>query len=63
MDVSSCIGVGDCISNGLRNIIRIKLRNMRWTEHVAQIGEIRSAYKLFLGKPERKRPLGRPKLT
>jgi hypothetical protein len=29
--------------------------------HVARIGEKRAAYRLFVAKPEGKRPLGRPK--
>jgi hypothetical protein len=32
---------------------------MRWTGHVTRIGEKRNAYTIFVGKPERKRPLGR----
>jgi hypothetical protein len=43
-------------------IIRImKLRRMRWAGHVAQMGEKRNAYRLLVGKPEGKRPLGRPR--
>jgi hypothetical protein len=43
------------------SIIRIiKSRRMRWVGHVARIGERRNAYRLFVGKPEGKRPLGRP---
>jgi hypothetical protein len=34
---------------------------MRWEEHVAQMGEKRIAYRLLVGKPEGKRPLGRPR--
>jgi hypothetical protein len=34
---------------------------MRWTGHVARIGEKRNAYRLLVGKPEGKRPLGRPR--
>jgi hypothetical protein len=34
---------------------------MRWAEHIARIGEKRNAYRLLVGKPERKRPLGRPR--
>jgi hypothetical protein len=30
---------------------------MRWIGHVARIGEKRNAYKIFVGKPEGKRPL------
>jgi hypothetical protein len=44
------------------SIIRIiKSRRMRWAGHVARIGEKRSAYRLLVGKPEGKRPLGRPR--
>jgi hypothetical protein len=42
------------------NIIRhIKSRRMRWTEHVAHMGEEGNVYKVFLGKLEGKRPLRR----
>jgi hypothetical protein len=42
------------------SIIRIiKARRMRWAWHVAQMGEKRNAYRLLVGKPERRRPLGR----
>jgi hypothetical protein len=34
---------------------------MRWAEHVARIDDKRNAYRIFVGKPERKRPLGRPR--
>jgi hypothetical protein len=44
------------------SIIRIiKLRKMRWAGHVAQMGEKRNVYRLLVGKPEGKRPLGRPR--
>jgi hypothetical protein len=44
------------------SIIRmVKSTRMRWVGHVARIGEKRNAYKLFVGKPEGKRPLGRPR--
>jgi hypothetical protein len=44
------------------SIIRIiKSRRMRWTVHVARMGEMRNAYRLLVGKPEGKRPLGRPR--
>jgi hypothetical protein len=38
-----------------------KSRRMRWVGHVAGIGEERKVYKVFVGKPEGKRPLGRPR--
>jgi hypothetical protein len=44
------------------SIIRmIKSRRMRWAGHVARIEEKRNAYRLLVGKPEGKRPPGRPK--
>jgi hypothetical protein len=39
----------------------MKARRMRWTEYVARIREKRNAYRLLLGKPEGRRPLGRPR--
>jgi hypothetical protein len=43
------------------SIIRIVKSRMRWVEHVARMGEKRNAYRLLVGKPEGKRPLGRPR--
>jgi hypothetical protein len=34
---------------------------MRWAGHVARIGEGRNVYRVLMGKPEGKRPLGRPR--
>jgi hypothetical protein len=46
----------------LPSIIRIvKARRMRWTGHVARMGEKRNAYRLLVGKPAGKRLLGRPR--
>jgi hypothetical protein len=39
----------------------IKSRRMRWAGHVARMGEKKNAYSLLVGKPEGKRPLGRPR--
>jgi hypothetical protein len=39
----------------------IKSRRMRWTGHVASMLEKKNAYRLVVGKPEGKRPLGRPR--
>jgi hypothetical protein len=39
----------------------MKSKRMRWAGHVARMGEERNVYKVLVGKPERKRPLGRPK--
>jgi hypothetical protein len=39
----------------------IKSRRMRWAGHVARMRENRMEYRLLVGKPEGKRPLGRPR--
>ena len=44
------------------NIVRvIKSRRMRWAVHEARMVEERGMYRVLVGKPERKRPLGRPR--
>jgi hypothetical protein len=44
------------------SIIRvIKARRMRWAGHVARMGEVRGAYNILVGRPEGRRPLGRPR--
>jgi hypothetical protein len=55
-----------CVLSGLHNlysspsIIRIiKSRRMKFAGHVAGMGEKRNVYRLLVGKPEGKRPLGR----
>jgi hypothetical protein len=46
------------------NIIRqIKSRRMRWAGQVARMGEERNVYRVLMGKPEGKRPLGSPRCT
>jgi hypothetical protein len=43
-------------------IIRVnKSRKMRWAGHVMQMREMRNVYNIFVGKPEGKRLLGRPR--
>ncbi|KAJ4437465.1 hypothetical protein ANN_17609 [Periplaneta americana] len=37
------------------------LRRLRWAGHVARMGESRNAYRVLVGRPEGKRPLGRPR--
>jgi hypothetical protein len=39
----------------------IKSRRMRWAGHVTRMGEGRGAYRVLVGRPERRRPLGRPR--
>ena len=44
------------------NIVRvIKSRRMRWAGHVARMCEEKGAYRVLVGKPDGKRPLGRPR--
>jgi hypothetical protein len=44
------------------DIVRvIKARRMRWAGHVARMGEVRGAYNILVGRPEGKKPLGRPR--
>jgi hypothetical protein len=43
------------------NIRQIKSRRMRWTGHVARVGEERKVCKVLVGEPVGKRPLGRPR--
>jgi hypothetical protein len=44
------------------DIIRqVKSRRMRWAGHVTRMGEERKVYKVLVGKPEGKRPLGKPR--
>jgi hypothetical protein len=64
---------GVCYENILHNeelyklysspsIIRIiKSRRMRWAGHAARMGEKRNAYRIFVGKPEGKRPTRKTK--
>jgi hypothetical protein len=43
-------------------VLVIKSRRMRWAGHVARMGEASDVYSVLVGKPEGKRPLGRPRL-
>ena len=44
------------------NIVRvIKTRRMRWVGNVALMGDRKGVYRVLVGKPEGKRPLGRPR--
>jgi hypothetical protein len=46
----------------LPNIVRVvKSRRMRWVGHVARMGVGRGVHRFLVGKPEGKRPLGRPR--
>jgi hypothetical protein len=39
----------------------VNARRMRWAGHVARMETRMNAYRILVGKPERKRPLGRPR--
>jgi len=43
------------------NIVRVIKSRTRWVGHVARMGERRDVYRALVGKPEGKRPLGRPR--
>ena len=46
----------------LPNIVRVVIsRKMRWAGHVARMGQGRGVHKILVGKPEGRRPLGRPR--
>jgi hypothetical protein len=46
----------------LLNIVWVvKSRRMRWVGHLAHMGEGRSVHRVLVGKPEGKRPVGRPR--
>jgi hypothetical protein len=47
-----------CSPNTLRVI---KSRKIRWEEHIARMGEKRGVFRVLVGKPDGKRPLGRPR--
>jgi hypothetical protein len=55
----------DEVTGGWRKLHNVELcdllRRMRWMEHVTRMGEKRIEYRLLVGKPEGKRPLGRPR--
>jgi len=42
-------------------VLVIKSRRMRWTGHLARMGEESGVCRVLVGKPEEKRPLGRPR--
>jgi hypothetical protein len=48
-------------SDNRKGNVIIKSKRMRWTGHVARMGEKSNAYRILVGKPEGKRPLGRPR--
>jgi hypothetical protein len=57
--ISSSLKIRYNLYSSPYTIRMIKSRRMRWTGHVARMRETRNAYRLLVGKPERKSPLGR----
>jgi len=55
MNCVACL-ISDIISPNTARVI--KSRRMRWAEHVARMGEDRVVYRVLVGKPEGKRPMG-----
>jgi len=43
------------------NIVRVIKSRMRWVGHLSCMGEERGVYRVLVGKPEGRRPLGRPR--
>jgi hypothetical protein len=50
-----------CVIYNVMLFRAIKSRIIRWARHVARMGERRGVYRVLVGKPEGKRPLGRPR--
>jgi len=42
-------------------LLRDQINGARWVGHVARMGEMRNCYTILVGKPEGKRPLGKPR--
>ena len=64
VDLNMCLCMYEELSDlyTLPNIVRVvKLRRMRWSGHVARMGKGRGVHRVLVGKPEGKRPLGRPR--
>jgi hypothetical protein len=46
---------------GVHDYGMVLVRRMRWAGHVARMGVDRGLHRVLVGKPEGKRPLGRPR--
>jgi hypothetical protein len=60
MKVGTLTTLGSIVTVSSNQVIS-KSRRMRWAGHVARMGEKRNAYRILVGKPEGKRPLGIPR--
>ena len=47
--------------SSFNKIRSLKSRRLRWAGHVARMEQSKNAYRVLVGKPEGKRPLGRPR--
>jgi hypothetical protein len=56
-----CPAFASGIWDNLPELRVIKARRMRWAGHAARVGEVRGAYNILVGRPEWRRPLGRPR--
>ena len=62
MGLAAYVELGVMLIHPSPNIVRvIKWRRMRWAVHVARLEDGRGVHKVLVGKPEGKRPLGRPR--
>ena len=59
--IASHPSIRPCVGHELRIFIYFKSRRLRWAGHIARMEQSRNAYRVLVGKPEGKRPLGRPR--
>jgi hypothetical protein len=55
--------VRSVITCKLREVLFDLIKVIRWAGQVARMGKVRNSYENLVGKPEEKRPLGRPRRT
>jgi hypothetical protein len=63
--VFNFIEINQCVNSNIHFVrgicSTIKSRKMRWVRYVAHMEERRGTYSVLVGKPDRNRPLGRPR--
>jgi len=52
----------NCLYSSPHIVLVIKSRRKKWAGHVARMGERKGVYRILVGKPEGRRPLGTPSL-